>query len=58
MAAMNREQARSVEGKIRLWVLEQERDRRMERQLAGSDTRARGPVQLSVAGRDGRHARY
>jgi hypothetical protein len=55
---MNREQARSVEGKIRLWVLEQERDRRIERQLAGSDHRARGPVQLNGAGRDGRHARY
>jgi hypothetical protein len=39
--AMTREQARSVEGKIRLWILEQEHDRRMERQLAGSDYRAR-----------------
>jgi hypothetical protein len=55
---MTREQARSVEGKIRRWILEQENDRRMERQLAGGDLRARRSVQSSVAGRDGRYARY
>jgi hypothetical protein len=55
---MNREQARSVEGKIRLWVLEQERDRQIERQLIGSDHRGRGPVRLSGGARDGRRARH
>jgi hypothetical protein len=54
---MNREQARSVEGKIRLWILEQERDRRMERQLAGVDYRARRSIQTSIGGRNGRYAR-
>lgn len=57
MLAMTREQARSVEGKIRLWILEQENDRRMERELAGGDHRARRSVQSSVVGRDGRYAR-
>jgi hypothetical protein len=55
---MTREQARLVEGKIRLWILEQENDRRMEGQLAGGDHRARRSVQSSAAGRDGRYARY
>jgi hypothetical protein len=54
---MSREHARSVEGKIRLWVLEQERDRRIERQLAGSDHRARRTIQTSIGGRNGRYAR-
>jgi hypothetical protein len=54
---MNREQARSVEGKIRLWILEQERDRRVERQLAGADYRARRSIQTSIGGRNGRYSR-
>jgi len=54
---MSRKQARSVEGKIRMWILEQERDRRMERQLAGSDNRARRSIQTSIGGRNGRYAR-
>jgi hypothetical protein len=57
IAAMSRKQARSVEGKIRLWILEQEHDRRMERQLAGADYRARRSVQTSIGGRNGRYAR-
>jgi hypothetical protein len=57
MFAMTREQARSVEGKIRLWILEQENDRRMERQLAGGDHRARRSVQSNAA-RRGRYTRY
>jgi len=54
---MTRNQARSVEGKVRLWILEQEHDRRMERQLAGSDHRARRSLQTSIGGRNGRYAR-
>jgi hypothetical protein len=54
---MTRDQARSVEGKIRLWVLAQEHDRRIERQLAGSDHRGRRSVQTAVGGRVGRYAR-
>jgi hypothetical protein len=54
---MTREQAKSVEGKIRLWILEQEHDRRMERQLAGVDHRARRSIQTSIGGRNGRYAR-
>lgn len=57
IVAMSREQARSVEGKIRLWILEQEHDRRMERQLTGSDYRARRSIQTSIGGRNGRYAR-
>jgi hypothetical protein len=54
--AMTREQAKSVEGKIRLWVLEQEHDRRVERQLAGADYRARRSIQTSIGDRNGRYA--
>jgi len=54
---MTREQAKSVEGKIRLWILEQEHDRRIERQLAGVDHRARRSIQTSIGGRNGRYAR-
>jgi hypothetical protein len=54
---MTREQAKSVEGKIRLWVLEQEYDRRVERQLSGADYRARRSIQTSIGGRNGRYAR-
>jgi hypothetical protein len=54
---MTREQAKSVEGKIRLWILEQEHDRRVERQLAGVDYRARRSIQTSIGGRNGRYAR-
>ena len=57
IVAMTREQARTVEGKIRLWVLAQEHDRRMERQLTGSDYWARRSVQTSIGGRNGRYAR-
>lgn len=38
---MTRDQARSLEGKIRLWILAREQDRRVERRLAGSDVRTR-----------------
>jgi len=41
-----------------MWILEQEHDQRMERQLAGSDHRARRSVLPGVSGRDGRYARY
>jgi hypothetical protein len=54
---MNRDQARSVEGKIRMWILEQEHDRRMERQLAGSDHRSRRSIHTSVVRGSGPHAR-
>lgn len=57
IVAMSREQARSVEGKIRVWILEQEYDRRVERQLTGSDHRARRSIQPSIGGRNGRYAR-
>jgi hypothetical protein len=54
---MTKKQARSVEGKIRMWILEQEHDRRLERQLAGGDRRAGRSPQTSIGARNGRYAR-
>ncbi len=38
---MSRHQARTVEGRIRVWVLERERERRIERRLAAADSEPR-----------------
>jgi hypothetical protein len=37
---MTRDQAKSVEGRIRMWILAEEHDRRIERRLAGSAQRS------------------
>ncbi|HEV3093470.1 MAG TPA: hypothetical protein VGY30_03025 [Solirubrobacteraceae bacterium] len=37
---MTRDQAKSVEGRIRMWILVEEHDRRIERRLAGPGQRS------------------